>query len=147
MWLRRHRNDIIVFVIMTVGVVRGYGSRRGSDIIVRIIIGRDVAPRFYIIRCCRCHSVGCGVSGELMLCIELPTYLSLQASELRMKNFAGSFPQHLMHVRLVLGRGYGWLGLLCSFVRFYGDTSDDGYICCGLGIPHDNAFRTRRIMQ
>ena len=94
MWLRRHRNDIIVFVIMTVGVVRGYGSRRGSDIIVRIIIGRDVAPRFYIIRCCRCHSVGCGVSGELMLCIEL--HLSLQASELRMKNFAGSFPQHLM---------------------------------------------------
>ena len=27
----------------------------------------------------------------------------------------------------MLGRGLGWLGLLCSFVRFYADTSDDGY--------------------
>lgn len=27
----------------------------------------------------------------------------------------------------MLGRGLGWLGLLSSFVRFYGDASDEGY--------------------
>jgi hypothetical protein len=36
------RNDIIIVIIVI--VVRGYGPRRGSDIIVGIIIGRGVGP-------------------------------------------------------------------------------------------------------
>jgi len=46
----------------------------------------------------------------------LPSYLSEAFSDL-----------YAQDGLVVLGRGLGWLGLLCSFVRFYADTSDDGY--------------------
>lgn len=47
---------------------------------------------------------------------------------------------------VVLGRGLGWLGLLCSFVRFYGDVSDGGYAATvdggGTGGSDDDDRRT-----
>lgn len=46
----------------------------------------------------------------------LPSYLSEAFSDL-----------YAQDGLVVLGQGLGWLGLLCSFVRFYADTSDDGY--------------------
>jgi hypothetical protein len=46
----------------------------------------------------------------------LPSYLSEAFSDLYSQDGL-----------VVLGRGLGWLGLLCSFVRFYADASDDGY--------------------
>lgn len=46
----------------------------------------------------------------------LPSYLSEAFSDLYSQDGL-----------VVLGRGLGWLGLLSSFVRFYGDASDEGY--------------------
>ena len=65
----------------------------------------------------------------------LPSYLSEAFSDLYSEDGL-----------VVLGRGLGWLGLLCSFVRFYGDVSDDGYAATvdggGTGGGDDDDGRT-----
>ena len=63
----------------------------------------------------------------------LPSYLSEAFSDL-----------YAQDGLVVLGRGLGWLGLLCSFVRFYGDTSDDGYAAT---IDEDKMDDSNRIFQ
>jgi len=63
----------------------------------------------------------------------LPSYLSEAFSDL-----------YAQDGLVVLGRGLGWLGLLCSFVRFYGDTSDDGYAAT---IEEDKMDDSNRICQ
>ena len=63
----------------------------------------------------------------------LPSYLSEAFSDL-----------YAQDGLVVLGRGLGWLGLLCSFVRFYGDTSDDGYAAT---IDEDKMDDSNRICQ
>jgi DNA excision repair protein ERCC-4 len=63
----------------------------------------------------------------------LPSYLSEAFSDL-----------YAQDGLVVLGRGLGWLGLLCSFVRFYSDTSDDGYAAT---IDEDKMDGNNRICQ